>query len=65
MLKVLKVIHILFDPSILLLRMYPKAGKQNINVHKYLAAKMLLMALVIIANKENNRSHLKGLHPGK
>lgn len=59
--KVLKIPCIFFDPTILSSRLHPKEGKKNINMHKYLPAKVLFMALVIITQKKT-KSHLKDLH---
>ena len=50
--KVLKITCILFDIIISFLRMHSKEGNKNLNICKYLAAKMFITALVIIAKKE-------------
>lgn len=53
--KILKIICILFDPTILFLRMYPKEGKKNINIHNYFSLQMLIMALVKIEKKTRKK----------
>lgn len=57
--KILKLICILFDPTVLLLRMYSKEGTKNINVHKYFSVKMLTMALVKTAKKKKKNQKEK------
>lgn len=62
--QILKITHILFDPTILILRKYLKAGKKNINVHKYSAAKKCSLWHQL-QQQIKTESHLKVQHPGQ